>query len=81
MQAANTQAGKCTASGEGLSKAQAGIPAAFQIKAVDCYGNRRNSGAASNRMCGCVQSHGSQVWDPDWRRRFQQPVTCVQSQA
>lgn len=45
VQAAKTEAGKCTASGEGLSKAQAGIPAAFQIKAVDCYGNRRNSGA------------------------------------
>jgi hypothetical protein len=44
VQAAKTEAGNCTAGGEGLSKAQAGIPATFQIKAVDCYGNRRNSG-------------------------------------
>lgn len=45
MNAAATDAAKCTASGDGLSKAQAGISAAFHIKAVDCYGNRRNSGA------------------------------------
>lgn len=50
VQAAQTDAGKCTASGACLSKAQAGRPASFHIKAADSFGNRRTSGADSDSL-------------------------------
>lgn len=45
MCAAAMDPSKSTVHGPGLSKADAGIPAVLQIKAMDCYGNRRTTGA------------------------------------
>lgn len=45
MIAAAMDPSKSTVHGPGLSKAVAGIPAVLQIKAMDCYGNRRTTGA------------------------------------
>ena len=42
--AAAMEGSKCTAMGEGLSKARAGLPAVLQIKAADRFGNRRSTG-------------------------------------
>ena len=40
---------KCTATGEGLSRARAGVPAVLQIKAADRFGNRRSTGMLTLR--------------------------------
>ena len=45
VNAATMEGSKCTATGDGLSKARAGIPASFPIKAADPPGNRRSTGA------------------------------------
>jgi Filamin/ABP280 repeat len=37
-------AAKCSATGDGLSRARAGVPASFRIKAADGFGNVRHMG-------------------------------------
>ena len=45
VNAAAMEGSKCTATGDGLSKARAGVPASFNIKAADRFGNRRSTGS------------------------------------
>ncbi len=59
VNAAPMEGSKCTATGDGLSRARAGLPASFQIKAADLFGNRRSTGWLAPSVLVLVDCHAA----------------------